>query len=242
VVLVWQLREPKGAYAKSKEAKGESLLEVFQRLLAADEGVRDDCGTGDRPAAEEGKADTKEGMASVLAPPSGSSGQLATIGPAMPPPGVLPGTDADTGLWVAARSLTCYSHVVLRTEPKHAQDDDDDDDVVGPALPGMKGFRLADERVEAEMSRQAKALEQEQWDRARGVRKPVEPAGKASLEREEWMTVMPDSSFLKESLGPTAKRQTGKPAAFRRCVGMSSVSSLSHRPLIYPPMAVVAVD
>lgn len=80
----------------------------------------------------------------------------------------------------------------------------------------MKGFRLADERVEAEMARQAQALEKEEWDRARGIAKPDNPVN-APMAREEWMTVMPDSSFLKDSLGPAAKRQApGKPAAFRR--------------------------
>lgn len=96
---------------------------------------------------------------------------------------------------------------------------DEDDDVIGPALPGMKGFRVADERVEAEMVRQAKQLENEAWARARGEKQPSESKGVAPLAREEWMTVMPETSFLKDSLGQAPKRPaSGKPAAFRRLV------------------------
>ncbi|TYZ62531.1 hypothetical protein PybrP1_012713 [[Pythium] brassicae (nom. inval.)] len=100
-------------------------------------------------------------------------------------------------------------------------DDDDNDDVVGPALPGMKGFRAADERVEAEMARRELEMQQAEWDRVRGVSTSGAASGAEttttktpSLVRQEWMTVMPESSFFKDSLAP-ANRPTGKPAAFR---------------------------
>ncbi|POM57579.1 hypothetical protein PHPALM_37888 [Phytophthora palmivora] len=94
---------------------------------------------------------------------------------------------------------------------------DDDDEVVGPALPGMKGFRLADERVEAEMARQAELLEKEQWERVRdgGESKKTKGTGEIPVVREAWMTMMPESSMLKDSLGPQNKPPSGKPAAFR---------------------------
>lgn len=115
----------------------------------------------------------------------------APIGPAMPPGGV-PSAYADS--------------------------EDDDDDIVGPALPGMKGFRPADERIEAEMARRALELKQAEWDRARGVTSTDAEKGKpAPLARQEWMTVMPESSFFKDSLAP-ANRPTGQPAAFRTYV------------------------
>lgn len=116
-----------------------------------------------------------------------------------------------TGLWFTAHlNATAHDDV----------DEDDDDDVVGPALPGMKGFRTADERVEAEMARRAIELKQAEWDRARGV--PSSDAGadkskSAPLVRQEWMTVMPESSFFKDSLAP-ANRPPGKAASFRTCV------------------------
>lgn len=96
--------------------------------------------------------------------------------------------------------------------------EDDDDEVVGPALPGTKGFRLADERVEAEMARKAEQLEKEQWERARdgGKNKTAEGARKTPLVREAWMTMMPESSILKDSLGPQNRPPPGKSAAFRR--------------------------
>ncbi|GMF35283.1 unnamed protein product [Phytophthora fragariaefolia] len=115
------------------------------------------------------------------------------IGPALPPPSEQGGS-----------TIEC--------------DDDDDDEVVGPALPGMKGFRMADERVEAEMARKAQELEKEQWERARdgGSTKKADVPGKTPLAREAWMTMMPESSILKDSLGPQNRPLPGKPAAFRR--------------------------
>uniref|UniRef100_H3HDB0 DUF3752 domain-containing protein n=1 Tax=Phytophthora ramorum TaxID=164328 RepID=H3HDB0_PHYRM len=115
------------------------------------------------------------------------------IGPALPP--------------ASARIPNCDAQ----------DDDDDDDDVVGPALPGMKGFRLADENVEAEMTRKAAQLEKEQWERARdgGKANKAEGAGRAPLSREAWMTMMPESSILKDSLGPQNRPPPGKPVAFR---------------------------
>lgn len=88
--------------------------------------------------------------------------------------------------------------------------------MIGPALPGMKGFRPADERIEAEMERRARELEQETWDRARGLKRDAGAGANAPMVRQEWMTVMPESSILKDSLGAPSRPQPGKPAAFRR--------------------------
>ncbi|EEY66021.1 uncharacterized protein PITG_03559 [Phytophthora infestans T30-4] len=101
---------------------------------------------------------------------------------------------------VFQRMLSGDSDKVARLPSSDVQNDDSDDEVVGPSLPGMKGFRLADERVEAEMARKAEQLEKEQWQRARN---------------EAWMTMMPESSILKDSLGPQNRPPPGKPAAFR---------------------------
>lgn len=107
--------------------------------------------------------------------------------------------------------------VLFEAASAYDDDDDDDDEVVGPALPGMKGFRVADERVEAEMARRALELEQAEWDRARGVAGDTATKEEnASQTRQEWMTVMPESSFFKDSLAPANRGPPGKPAAFRR--------------------------
>ncbi|KUF75794.1 hypothetical protein AM587_10016568 [Phytophthora nicotianae] len=84
---------------------------------------------------------------------------------------------------------------------------------IGPALPPASGFRLADEHVEAEMIRKAEQLEKEQWERTRDGGKDKE-GKEAPAVREAWMTMMPESSILKDSLGPQ-NRPPGKPAAFR---------------------------
>ncbi|GAB9462663.1 hypothetical protein Gpo141_00000151 [Globisporangium polare] len=186
-----KLSEPRGSFAKREQAKegDASLLEVFQKMLT----------TGAASAERSNEADeeeTKESSASGTSPPKSSSPvqvkRQAPIGPAMPPGGIS----------------SAYSG--------GNDDSDDDDEVVGPALPGMKGFRPADERVEVEMARRALELKQVEWDRARGVSSgsSTEEDKSAPLARQEWMTVMPESSFFKDSLAP-ANRPPGKPAAFR---------------------------
>jgi len=80
----------------------------------------------------------------------------------------------------------------------------------------MKGFRLADERVEAEMARKAEQLEKEEWERARDGNKNEQITTAAPMVREAWMTMMPESSILKDSLGPQNRPPPGKPVSFRR--------------------------
>ncbi|KAG7387217.1 hypothetical protein PHYPSEUDO_014609 [Phytophthora pseudosyringae] len=188
-----KLREPKGAFTKPRGAAdkgGESLMEVFQRLLS---------GALSKPAATAAGEEQEQTLLTEGGGPVEEKSAVQTpvkrdlpIGPALP--------------LVSAMALV-----------SDIQDDDDDDEVVGPALPGMKGFRLADERVEAEMAREAKQLEKEQWERARngGRDKKSDVAGKTPMVREAWMTMMPESSILKDSLGPQNRPPPGKPAAFR---------------------------
>ncbi|KAG6609628.1 uncharacterized protein IUM83_00691 [Phytophthora cinnamomi] len=188
-----KLREPKGAFAKPRKSKtgGESLMEVFQRMLS---GGQEETVKSTSTAELLEDESTGKATAAVEKPvaPKPAKRELP-IGPALPPPSA-------------------------RFDSSNVQDDDDgDDEIVGPALPGMKGFRLADERVEAEMARKAQELEKEQWERARdgGSTKKSEVAGNAPLVREAWMTMMPESSILKDSLGPQNRPPPGKPAAFR---------------------------
>lgn len=158
----------------------------------------------ERPSGADDEQETKEATSSSTSAssPKKSSSPVqvkrqAPIGPAMPPGGVPSAYNSSGG---------------------NGDSDDDDDEVVGPALPGMKGFRPADERVEAEMARRALELKQAEWDRARGVSSSsTEKDKSAPLARQEWMTVMPESSFFKDSLAP-ANRPPGKPAAFRAYV------------------------
>ncbi|KAG3207021.1 hypothetical protein PC128_g321 [Phytophthora cactorum] len=187
-----KLREPKGAFAKPRKAKdkGESLMEVFQRMLSGDS---DKASPQPAVAGEQEDSLPMQDTELVEEKPSVQKPikRDMPIGPALPP----------------ASARMSSSDV----------QDDDDDEVVGPALPGMKGFRLADERVEAEMARKAEQLEKEQWERARagGKDKKDEGTGKTPMVREPWMTMMPESSILKDSLGPQNRPPPGKPAAFR---------------------------
>ncbi|KAE9048367.1 hypothetical protein PR003_g255 [Phytophthora rubi] len=183
-----KLREPKGAFAKSRKAQnngGESLMEILQRMLS---------GGNDNNVQSIETAERKDDLSTEEAKPAAPKPvkRELPIGPALPPPSA-------------------------KISRSNFQDDDDDEEVVGPALPGMKGFRLADERVEAEMARKAQELEKEQWERARdgGSSKKAEMARIAPMVREAWMTMMPESSILKDSLGPQNRPPPGKPAAFR---------------------------
>ncbi|KAH7479292.1 uncharacterized protein KRP23_6085 [Phytophthora ramorum] len=191
-----KLREPKGAFAmpsKMKKDEGESLIEVFQGMLSGGSEDRSSPKQSIKSATEE-PSGTENAEAIEEKPAPGKPRKRdVPIGPALPP--------------ASARIPNCDAQ----------DDDDDDDDVVGPALPGMKGFRLADENVEAEMTRKAAQLEKEQWERARdgGKANKAEGAGRAPLSREAWMTMMPESSILKDSLGPQNRPPPGKPVAFR---------------------------
>ncbi|KAF4135708.1 hypothetical protein GN958_ATG15105 [Phytophthora infestans] len=185
-----KLREPKGAFAKPRKAKvnGESLMEVFQRMLSGDSDKQ--LPKSDARGEQDDNLPTKGtepvGEKPVVQKPIKRD---VPIGPTLPPSSArLPSSDV--------------------------QNDDSDDEVVGPSLPGMKGFRLADERVEAEMARKAEQLEKEQWQRARNGGQEEKGAGNGMV-REAWMTMMPESSILKDSLGPQNRPPPGKPAAFR---------------------------
>ncbi|CEG44304.1 Protein of unknown function DUF3752 [Plasmopara halstedii] len=85
---------------------------------------------------------------------------------------------------------------------------------IGPSLPpaGPVGFRLAEEHVEAEMTCIAEKLEKEQWNRALTGGK--NELGNNMLMREAWMTMIPENSILKDSLGPQS-HSFGKIVAFR---------------------------
>ncbi|KAF0775347.1 hypothetical protein AaE_000955, partial [Aphanomyces astaci] len=96
---------------------------------------------------------------------------LGPIGPSMPPP-----------------------------RPPHANDDDDDD-VVGPALPGMKGFREASADVQERMRLQAEADDALAWKRVRGEVIDAPTASKPILQREEWMLSLPDDESIQAALG-----------------------------------------
>ncbi|ETV93192.1 hypothetical protein, variant 1 [Aphanomyces invadans] len=87
----------------------------------------------------------------------------------------------------------------LRQPPAHI--DDDDDDVVGPALPGMKGFREASAEVEERMRAQAEAEEALAWKRVRGEIPNETSGAPAVLEREEWMLSLPDNESIQAALG-----------------------------------------
>ncbi|TDH65118.1 uncharacterized protein CCR75_000663 [Bremia lactucae] len=94
---------------------------------------------------------------------------------------------------------------------------DDEEDFMGPALPGMKGFRAADESTELKMAQQANLLETEQWKLARAGDRglAVKEAGNTPMRREAWMTMMFENSTLQDALGPQSKLLTGKSVAFR---------------------------
>jgi hypothetical protein len=135
--------------------------------------------------------DTEEKTGAPTSVAAASRRREAPIGPMMPPTGSMAGeVDQD--------------------------DDDDGDEIVGPALPGMKGYREADERVEAEMARRAKQLEEDEWRRARGEPPTGAATGAATGGRQAWMTEMPaDNKIFNDAMGPMMKPRTGQPAAFR---------------------------
>ncbi|CAH0477202.1 unnamed protein product [Peronospora belbahrii] len=185
-----KLREANGSFAKPRQGKdnaAECLMEVFQKMLSnnTDE-------SSSLPAATVLLEDDDKTLFTKAAEPARGKAMKRElpIGPALPP--VLANNDG-------------------------SDIHDDDDEVVGPALPGMKGFRLADEKVEAEMARKAEQLDREQWERARegSKRTMAEVDGKSPLVREAWMTMMPESSMLKDSLGPKNRPFLGKAVAFR---------------------------
>ncbi|KAF1332197.1 hypothetical protein FI667_g3910, partial [Globisporangium splendens] len=203
------------------------LLGLTKRMLSGgdvgEEASRGEDNHRTKETRESGDEETKGNDVSraVSSPPSSSSAEKVkrdapigpSIGPAMPPGG-LPG---------AAASTTYES--------------DDDDDVVGPTLPGMKGFRVADERVEAEMARRALELKQAEWDRARGITGDAKDGKDAPKQtRQEWMTVMPESSFFKDSLAPTNRGPPGKPAAFRRYDGAKKYLTIPAHNLACSPL------
>lgn len=180
-----KLKTPKGAYAKPRYVKHEekeSLITIFQRMLA------DDSKIAETDLTLLQTLDIYPNEDEVIV--QKSCDRNLPIGPLLPPASARP------------RIHDVY--------------DDDEEEVVGPALPGMKGFRLADKLVEAEITRQAEQLEKEQWKRARSGDKDdrSETLKNKPMVREAWMTTMPESFKLQDSLGPP-KQPSGKIAAFR---------------------------
>ncbi|CAI5712857.1 unnamed protein product [Hyaloperonospora brassicae] len=190
-----KVRGPKDAFAKPRNAiegaTETSVMEILQQLIQSGSAKQAPPQPDATSAVDDCLEPTSPAETVKLATQEPSRRKLP-IGPALPP---------------ASARFDSTSNVP----------DDDDDDVVGPALPGMKGFRLADERTEAEMARQAEQLEKELWKHTRdgSTSQSAEADGKNLLVREAWMTMMPESSILQDSLGPQS-RPPGKPAAFRR--------------------------
>ncbi|CAI5728753.1 unnamed protein product [Peronospora destructor] len=159
-----KLREPKDAFAKPRKGKDNAA----ESLMAVFRKML--AGDTKEPAPTLGTGDDNEILPTEVVEPARrkSMKRKLPIGPALPPVSAkVGGSDVQ---------------------------DDDDDEVVGPSLPGMKGFRLADERLESTMA---------EVDR------------KKPLVREAWMMMMPESSILKDSLGPQNRPPPDKPTAFR---------------------------
>lgn len=78
--------------------------------------------------------------------------------------------------------------------PQLDENDDDDDDVIGPALPGMKGFRHATGIVEAQ--RREEIAEQWKIAKEHSIR-----SSDKKPNREEWMTAIPETKSLLGVLG-----------------------------------------
>ncbi|DBA02871.1 TPA: hypothetical protein N0F65_005898, partial [Lagenidium giganteum] len=170
----------KGAYKKRGAMKRVSLLETMHGLLARGSTAKD---KEPSKTKEESEADASGNKSPVplLANASEEAPAKRAIGPSLPPSAMSASSTAPGG-------------------------DDSDDDVIGPALPGMKGFRRADERVEAEMARQALLLEQGQTEETKS----------STGGREEWMTMMPSDSALRDAMAGAPPRPTGgKQASFR---------------------------
>ncbi|KAI9908657.1 hypothetical protein PsorP6_004047 [Peronosclerospora sorghi] len=197
-----KLRQPKDAFAKPSEEKHygkESLIEVFHKMLSEDigevSGSKRRCLLAEPTIAQSTTTlpdDEHNKLSSTECPEPATKMSFkrdVQIGPALPPQSVV-GDDQD----------------------------DNDDEIVGPALPGMRGFRLPDERVEAEIFQKAQQLEKEQWQRVRNGCKNDTAEGDKTIPmtREAWMTMMPESSILKDSFGSQTKPPPGKPTAFRR--------------------------
>ncbi|CAK4748699.1 unnamed protein product, partial [Aphanomyces euteiches] len=83
---------------------------------------------------------------------------------------------------------------------------DEDDVAVGPALPGMRGYREASADVEERMRRQAEAEEALQWKKLRG--EADDTSKPAVVQREEWMLSLPNDESIQAALG-------GAPRKFR---------------------------
>ncbi|KAL0587492.1 hypothetical protein ABG067_002788 [Albugo candida] len=77
-----------------------------------------------------------------------------------------------------------------------------DEEVIGPSLPGTKGFRNPDSRIEKRMKKMEQQLAKS---------KEKSPA----LKREEWMTTMPENSMLQNTFASNEATR-GKAATFRK--------------------------
>lgn len=79
---------------------------------------------------------------------------------------------------------------------------DSDEEVIGPSLPGTKGFRKPDSRIEKRMKKMEQQLAKSNEE---------SPA----LKREEWMTTMPENSMLQNTFASNEATR-GKAATFRK--------------------------
>ncbi len=79
-------------------------------------------------------------------------------------------------------------------------DDVDDDETIGPALPGMKGFREASAEVEAQM-RDMEEEEKQRWQELRNGPSATTSTSSTGLQREEWMLSLPTDQTLNAALG-----------------------------------------
>lgn len=85
----------------------------------------------------------------------------------------------------------------LPSQPDEDDDDDADDDIIGPALPGTKGFRYASATT-AEVEARCRDEIAEQWEivKDRSIH-----SSDNKPKREEWMTAMPETKSLSGILG-----------------------------------------
>jgi hypothetical protein len=173
--------------------KSISLLEFFEEMLAG----------GHRPV-ESSSQQEEQKIGNGIEEKTTPIRRSAPIGPAMPPSRSIDDTNNHAHIRQAKAA----------EEEEEEEEGDEEDGIIGPALPGEKGFRMADERVEAEMARQAKELERSEWNRARGIVTEDDQTN-GSIKREDWMTMMPSTSILKDSFFAPSRGQSGKPAQFR---------------------------
>nr|CCA22288.1 conserved hypothetical protein [Albugo laibachii Nc14] len=86
--------------------------------------------------------------------------------------------------------------------PTLANEAESEEEIIGPSLPGTKGFRNPDSRTEKRMKKMEQRLAKSNEQTS-------------AVKREEWMTTMPENSILKSTFAPNEATR-GKPATFRK--------------------------